>query len=96
MTDTWTTPLGGTRLEGPVADWQHPDAYWTPEFEATARAKEASGEPVPCPVCTTEVSNVEQDAVYGLRQDMGSVYESHAGTLGWLVTLHPCGHKLAR
>jgi hypothetical protein len=96
MTDTWYSSFGGTRLEGPAEDWQHPDGYWTLEFEAAARAKESAGEPVACPVCSTEVISVEQNAVYGIHQDLGSVYESHAGTLGWLATLHPCGHKLAR
>ncbi|MFJ6566673.1 hypothetical protein ACIQNU_04585 [Streptomyces sp. NPDC091292] len=94
MTDTWTSAFGGTRLEGPVDDWQHPDAHWTAEFEA-ARANEAA-QPVPCPVCGTAVTAVDQESVYGMREGFSHLYESHAGTLGWLVTLHPCGHTLAK
>lgn len=89
-------PTGGTYLEGPVEDWSHPDGYWTDEFAAAVAAAREAKRPVACPVCGEDAYSVDMDRVYGIHQDPSQVFESFAGGLGFLVTLGPCGHKLAK
>jgi len=96
MTDTWTSSFGGTSLEGPADAWQHPDTYWTPEFDTTVRAARESGQPVACPVCHTAVASTDMESVYGMREDLNQPLVSFAGHVGQLFTLHPCGHTLSK
>ncbi|WP_329390324.1 hypothetical protein [Streptomyces sp. NBC_01716] len=86
-------PINGHTVEGPLAEWNHPDARWTEEFGIALGRAEADRAPVACPACGEPALGMAMDSIYTEwhnGQGGGSRVE-----LGRLITLDPCGHTIA-